>query len=201
MRVAVIGLGAGTLACYARHDQQWTFYEIVPAVIQIAEDRHLFTFLPDCLAGPPRIVVGDGRLQIVHAPDASYDAIVLDAFGSDNVPAHLLTREAIELYFRKLAPGGALLVNVSNIYVNLRPIFANEAAALGFVCFGRIDTTVTSTQVTQGKVESSWVAIARTSDDLIKLPATDGWAPVPTDASIPLWTDDFTDVARVTRLG
>jgi hypothetical protein len=60
---------------------------------------------------------------------------------------------------------------------------------------------VTSTQVTQGKVESSWVAIARTRDDLLQLPVTDGWAPVPTDASIPLWTDDFTDVARVTRLG
>jgi hypothetical protein len=94
-----------------------------------------------------------------------------------------------------------LLVNLSNIYVNLRPIFANEAAALGFVCYGRVDTTVTSTQVTQGKVESSWVAIARTRDDLVQLPFADGWAPVPADPSIPLWTDDFTDVARVTRLG
>ena len=82
---------------------------------------------------------------------------VLDAFGSDNVPAHLLTREAIELYFRKLAPGGALLVNVSNIYVNLRPIFANEAAALGYVCYGRIDTKVTDAEIAAGKVESSWV--------------------------------------------
>jgi spermidine synthase len=199
--VAVIGLGAGTLACYARPDQQWTFYEIVPAVIQIAEDPRLFTFLPDCLPGPPHVVAGDGRLQIVHAPDASYDAIVLDAFGSDNVPAHLLTREAIELYFRKLAPGGALLVNVSNVYVDLRPIFANEAAALGFVCYGRIDTNVTSAEAAQGKVESSWVAIARTRGDLVQLPVTDGWSPVPINASIPLWTDDFTDVARVTRLG
>jgi hypothetical protein len=200
-RVAVIGLGAGTLACYARPDEQWTFYEIVPAVIQIAEDPRLFTFLPDCIPGRPQVVAGDGRLQIVHAADASFDAIVLDAFGSDNVPAHLLTREAIQLYFRKLAPGGALLVNVSNIYVNLRPIFANEAAALGFVCYGRIDQNVTSTQVTQGKVESSWVALARSRDDLNQLPQMDGWAPVPTDTSIPLWTDDFTDVARVTRLG
>jgi hypothetical protein len=200
-RVAVIGLGAGTLACYARPDEQWTFYEIVPAVIQIAEDPRLFTFLTDCLHGSPHVVAGDGRLQIVHAPDASYDAIVLDAFGSDNVPAHLLTREAIQLYFRKLAPGGALLVNVSNIYVNLRPIFANEAAALGFVCYGRIDTNVTSSQLTQGKVESSWVALARTGDDINQLVQLDAWSPVPTDPSIPLWTDDFTDVARVTRLG
>jgi spermidine synthase len=200
-RVAVLGLGAGTLACYARPDEQWTFYEIVPAVIQIAEDPRLFTYLTDCLPASPKVVAGDGRLQIVHAPDASYDAIVLDAFGSDNVPAHLLTREAIELYFRKLAPGGALLANVSNIYVNLRPIFANEAAALGFVCYGRIDTTVTSTQATQGKVESSWIVIARTRDDLNQLPFAEGWTRVPTDPSIPLWTDDFTDVARVTRLG
>lgn len=200
-RVAVIGLGAGTLACYARSDQLWTFYEIVPAVIQIAEDSSLFTYLADCLPGPPHMVVGDGRLQIVHAPDASYDAIVLDAFGSENVPAHLLTKEAIELYFRKLAPGGALLVNVSNIYVNLRPIFANEAAALGYVCYGRIDTKVTDAEIAAGKVESSWVTLARTRDDLSRLPQMDGWSPVPTDPSIPLWTDDFTDVARVTRLG
>jgi hypothetical protein len=200
-RVAVIGLGAGTLSCYARPGQLWTFYEIVPAVIQIAEDPRLFTFLADCLSGPPHVVAGDGRLQIAHAPDESYDAIVLDAFGSDNVPAHLLTREAIELYFRKLAPGGALLVNVSNKYVDLRPIFANEAAALGFVCYGRVDTDVTDAELTQGKVESSWVTVARTRDDLGRLPEMSGWSLVPTDPSIPLWTDDFTDVARVTHLG
>ena len=93
------------------------------------------------------------------------------------------------------------MVNVSNIYVNLRPIFANEAAALGLVCYGRIDTNVTTTQLMQGKVESSWVALARTGADLNQLPQMDGWSPVPTDPSIPLWTDDFTDVARVTRLG
>ncbi len=200
-RVAVIGLGAGTLACYARPGQLWTFYEIVPAVIQIAEDPRLFTFLHDCLPGSPQVVTGDGRLQIAQAPDGSYDAIVLDAFGSDNVPAHLLTREAIQLYFRKLAPGGALLVNVSNNFVNLRPIFANEAAGLGFVCYGRIDANVTNIELIEGKVESSWVALARSRDDLDQLPQMDGWSPVPTDPSIPLWTDDFTDVARVTRLG
>jgi spermidine synthase len=193
-RVAVIGLGAGTLACYARPDQTWTLYEIDRAVIQIAEDPRLFSFLADC--APPRtsVVEGDGRLQIALAPDAAFDVIVLDAFGSDNVPAHLLTREAIELYFRKLAPGGSLLVNISNQYVDLRPVFAGEAAAAGLTCYGRVDTSVSAQQAAEGKLISSWVVLARHAPDL------PGWAPVPVDPSLPLWTDDFTTMLRVTRL-
>ncbi|HEY8641465.1 MAG TPA: fused MFS/spermidine synthase, partial [Candidatus Dormibacteraeota bacterium] len=194
-RVAVIGLGAGTLACYAQPGQSWTFYEIDPAVIRIAEDPRLFSFLGSCAPAGTSVVEGDGRLQVARAPDAAFDVIVVDAFGSDNVPAHLLTREAIALYFRKLAPGGSLLVNISNQYVNLRPIFAAEAAAAGLTCYGRIDTAVTSQQATEGKLISSWVLVAR------EPPALAGWEAVPVDPSIPLWTDDFSNVLRVTRLG
>jgi spermidine synthase len=193
-RVAVIGLGAGTLACYAEPGQSWTFYEIDPAVIQIAQDPRLFSFLSSCAPPGTSVVEGDGRLQIARAPDASFDVIVLDAFGSDNVPAHLLTREAIALYFRKLAPGGSLLANISNQYVNLRPIFADEAAAAGLSCYGRIDTSVTPQQAAEGKVISSWVLVGR------EPPRLAGWEPVPVDPTIPLWTDDFTNLLRVTRL-
>jgi hypothetical protein len=193
-RVAVIGLGAGTLACYARAGQSWTFYEIDPAVIRIAMDPRLFSFLSSCAPPGTSLVEGDGRLQIARAPDASFDVIVLDAFGSDNVPAHLLTREAIELYFRKLAPGGSLLVNISNQYVDLRPVFAREAEAAGLSCYGRVDHSVTEQQAAQGKLVSSWVVLAAGP------PPPAGWDLVPVDPSIPLWTDDFTNVLRVTRL-
>jgi hypothetical protein len=124
---------------------------------------------------------------------------VLDAFGSDNVPAHLLTKEAITLYFEKLGPHGAVLVNVSNQYVDLRPIFANEAAAKGYVCFGRVDTQVTDSQAREGKVISSWVVLARSAIDLDGLDSAAGWAPVAPAPGIPLWTDDYTNVLRVTR--
>lgn len=193
-RVAVIGLGAGTLACYARPGQSWTFYEIDPAVIRIAEDPRLFTYLSGCAPAATQIVEGDGRLQIARAPAAAFDLIVLDAFGSDNVPAHLLTLEAIQLYFQKLAPGGRLLVNISNQYVDLRPVFAGEAAAAGLTCYGRIDGSVSAQQAAEGKLISSWVVLGRDA------PALAGWAVVPVDPSLPLWTDDFSNLLRVTRL-
>ena len=198
-RVGLIGLGAGSLACYATPGQSWTFYEIDPAVVRFAEDPALFSYLHDCLPGIPDVVLGDGRLELARARSGSYDVLVLDAFGSDNVPAHLLTSEAIRLYFDKLAPGGALLVNVSNQYVDLRPIFANEAAANGLVCYGRVDTEVTDGQAREGKVISSWVVLARSTPDLAGLSSAPGWGPVPTAPGIPLWTDDYTNVLRVTR--
>ena len=101
--VGAIGLGAGTIAAYGRPGNQFTFYEIDPAVARIASNPKYFTFLHDSKAHV-RIVIGDGRLEIATAPDRSYDLIVLDAFSSDSVPVHLLTREAVELYLQQAAP-------------------------------------------------------------------------------------------------
>jgi hypothetical protein len=197
--VAVIGLGAGAMACYAQPQQSWTFYEIDPVVARIARDPSLFTFLRDCTpkAG---IVLGDGRLTMAKAPDHSYDLIVLDAFGSDSVPVHLVTREAIQMYLAKLRPGGVLLFNISNKYVNLAAVLAVEAANLSLVGYQRTDTDVTVAQSAAGKYPSAWLVMAQTAENLGAIPAQPDWRVLRPNPNDPVWTDDFSDVLAVTRL-
>ena len=198
--VAVLGLGAGGIGCYARTLQNWTFYEIDPVVVKIARDPSLFTFLEDCVP-QAQIVLGDGRLTMAQAPDHSYDLIVLDAFGGDAPPIHLLTREALELYAAKLRPGGVVMFNVSNRYVNLAPILANEAAAVSLVSYEKIDGDVTPAQAAAGKFPSDWVVMAGDTQALGDLPSRPGWHAIGPSAGEPLWTDDFSDVLAVTRFG
>jgi hypothetical protein len=197
--VAVIGLGAGAMACYAQPRQSWTFYEIDPVVAQIARDPSLFTFLRDCTPSAG-IVLGDGRLTMAKAPDHSYDLIVLDAFGSDSVPVHLITREAIQMYLAKLRPGGVLLFNISNKYVNLAAVLAGEAANLSLVGYQRTDTDVTTAQAAAGKYPSAWLVMAPTPENLGGIPAEPAWRVLRANPNDPVWTDDFSDVLSVTRL-
>ncbi len=122
--IAVIGLGAGTLACYAEPGQRWTFYEIDPAVERVARRPDYFTFLEDCRASSLEVILGDARLRLRDAPEHGYALIVLDAFSSDAIPSHLLTREARELYQRKLATGGMIAFHISNSFLDLAPVAA-----------------------------------------------------------------------------
>ena len=198
--VAMIGLGAGAMACYAQPQQSWTFYEIDPVVVRIARDPSLFTFLRDCTP-QANIVLGDGRLTIARAPDHSYDLIVLDAFGSDSVPVHLITREAIQLYLSKLRPGGVLLFNISNKYVDLASVLSGEAANLSLVVYQRTDTEVTTEQAAAGKFPSAWLVMAPAEANLGGIPIQPGWRVLHADPHAPVWTDDFSDVLTVTQLG
>ena len=125
--VAVVGLGTGSMACYAQPEQHWTFYEINPAVISIAQNTEYFTYLEKCAVGPTQIVLGDARLQLQNAPDQHYGLIVLDAFNSDAIPVHLMTHEAITLYTSKLAPGGMLAFHISNRSLKLDAVLADLA--------------------------------------------------------------------------
>ena len=124
MNVGVIGLGAGTLATYARPIDKYTFYEINPAVLKIAETE--FTFLKFCLA-PKEIVMGDARLSMETGPSRQFDVLAVDAFSGDAIPVHLLTREANALYWRHLKPDGILAVHVSNRHLSLAPAVALPA--------------------------------------------------------------------------
>jgi spermidine synthase len=198
-RVAVIGLGAGAMACYAQPQQGWTFYEIDPLVARIARDPSLFTFLRDCTP-QANIVFGDGRLTIARAPDHSYDLIVLDAFGSDSVPVHLITREAIQLYVSKLRPGGVLLFNISNKYVDLASVLAGEAANLSLVGYQRTDVDVTAAQAAAGKFPSAWLVMAPAAENLGDIPLQPAWHALQANPNDPVWTDDFSNVLSVTRL-
>jgi hypothetical protein len=198
--IAGIGLGAGSISCYARPEQTWTYFEIDQTVIDIAHDRSLFTFLHDCTPNAT-VTPGDGRLTIARVPDRSYDLIVVDAFGGDAIPVHLLTREALELYLAKLRPDGVLLFNISNKYVDIESVLAGEANALSLVGLVRTDVNVTPEQAALGKSPSAWLAMARDETNLATLPATSGWRRVEADAGSPVWTDDFSDLLTVMRLG
>jgi hypothetical protein len=197
--VAVVGLGAGSIACYARPQQTWTYYEIDPVVVQIALDRSLFSLVPDCTPGA-QIVLGDGRLTIAKAADQSYDLIILDAFGSDSVPVHLITREAIQLYLAKLRPGGVLLFNISNKYVDVGTVLARAAASLSLASYQRIDSDVTAAEEAAGKFPSAWVVMAPEAANLGDIPHRPAWRSPHADPSKPVWTDDFSNVLSVTQL-
>ena len=197
--VAVIGLGAGAMACFAQPQQHWTFYEIDPVVVQIALDPSLFTYLRDCTP-KAKIVLGDGRLTMARAADHSYDVIALDAFGSDSVPIHLVTREAIQLYLAKLRPGGVLLFNISNKYVDLASVLAGEAGSLSLVSYQRVDTEVTAAEAAAGKFPSAWVLMAPVAANLGDIPLEPAWRPLRADPNKSVWTDDFSDVLSVTVL-
>jgi SAM-dependent methyltransferase len=127
-RIGILGLGCGTLAAYGRVNDTLRIYEINPLVVQIAQRE--FTYLRDTPARV-EVAVGDGRLLLESEPDQHFDVLVMDAFSGDSVPVHLITREALQTYFRQLKPGGILAVNVSNRYLDLRPVMERAAAAFG----------------------------------------------------------------------
>ena len=131
-RVGIIGLGIGTLAAYSEAGQQWTFFEIDPAIADLASNPKQFTYLSDSPA-QTRIVLGDARIALTKEPANAFDVLVVDAFSSDAVPVHLLTREALQLYLQKLDAGGVLAFNITNSYLNLTPLIADLADDAGLV--------------------------------------------------------------------
>lgn len=196
-QIGVVGLGTGSLACYARPGQQWTFYEIDPVMERIARDPDLFTFLADC-PGEHEVVLGDARLSLNHASDGRFGVLVVDAFTSDAIPVHLLTREAIELYMSKLAPGGVVMVHISNRYLDLSPVLANLAWDLGLSSlYGANRQTLE--QLAQGKSASEWVILARRPADLGNLAQDRQWSGLVAEPGSRVWTDDFSDVFSVFR--
>ncbi len=193
-RVGVVGLGAGTLACYARPGQTWTFYEIDPAVSRIARDPRYFTYLRDCEATASEIIVGDARLRLREAPDHAYRLIVLDAFSSDSLPVHLVSREAIQLYRSKLAEGGLLAFNLSNRYLDLDPVMGRQAADAGLVCRIGYDTAVSAEEKRTGKQPSIWAVMAEAEQDLGSLISDSRWRRPRLRPGASAWTDDYSDL-------
>jgi hypothetical protein len=196
-RVAVVGLGAGTLACYARPAERWTFFELDPEVVRLAETPHFFTFLADARRRGANIDtdLGDARLRIQDAPDHAYSLIVLDAFGSDAVPVHLLSLEAIALYRSKLAQGGCLVFNLTNRYLDLDPVIGRQAAAAGLVCRVRYDVDVSASEREAGKFGSIWAVAAKSATDLGELAVDPRWQPPRTRPNSRAWTDRYSDLA------
>jgi hypothetical protein len=199
--VAVVGLGAGTLATYALPGQHWVFYEIDPEVARIATDPARFTFLSRCFApGAQRdIVVADGRLALERAPDAAFDLLVIDAFSSDTIPVHLLTREALALYRRKVRAGGLVLMHVSSRYYDLQPLLGALAHELGLAARVREASMISDDEERAGKLPSTWVALTAAADVDARIAREPGWRALPVRADAPRWSDDFSSLLSVLR--
>ncbi|HVF39251.1 MAG TPA: fused MFS/spermidine synthase [Gemmatimonadaceae bacterium] len=198
-RVGIVGLGVGTLACYGRPGERWTFFEIDPLVARIAMDPKMFSFLSGC-APSIRIVLGDARLTLTEVPPASVDLLLLDAFSSDAIPVHLLTREAMRVYMKALAPDGLLAVHISNRFMELEPVVAALARELGLAARVRHDVGITSkVQVKTGRAPSEWVLLARDERHFGTLGGNRAWESLRGRKNVAGWTDDFSNVVEVLK--
>lgn len=200
-RIDVVGLGAGTLACYAQPGQRWRFYEIDPEVVRIARDRSKFTFLSRCLPNAP-VEIGDARLSLTNAPARSADILVIDAFSSDAIPMHLMTREAIASYGRALSDDGLLLFHISNRYIDLKPVLSAAARADGWHAVYR-DYAPPKAEARYHGGRSIWVAFTRSPATLQRLRslAADerAWTALPEQPGFTAWTDDYGSIMPLLR--
>jgi hypothetical protein len=197
-RIDVVGLGAGTLACYAKPGEHWTFYEIDPAIARIARDPAKFTFLSNCLPQVP-IRIGDARLTLERAQPGGADLHVVDAFSSDAIPIHLLTREAFAVYGRRLSPGGLLLIHISNRFLELEPVIAADASAGGWSS-AELEFKPSPAEAAVHETESRWVALSRDPRNLARLTGDGGgWGPLKPRAGFRPWSDDYASVLPLFR--
>jgi SAM-dependent methyltransferase len=211
-RVAAVGLGTGTLAYYAAPDRQdpgaakaplpiMTYYEIDPAIVRIAENTEFFTYIRDARSqgGLIDFQLGDARQELAKAPDGTYDVIVLDAFSSDAVPVHLLTREAYDMYFKKLAPGGVIASHVSNRHLMLDSLLRELSGVMNVAAFTR-NAGVDEQMQMQGLFASQWIVMSRTQADAAELVVDSSkWVyilPFNTGKIRP-WTDDFSNLMDI----
>ncbi|MBI5570581.1 MAG: fused MFS/spermidine synthase [Desulfomonile tiedjei] len=199
LRVGVAGLGTGTMSCYARPQDTWYFYEIDPAVARVARDEGYFTYLYECPARV-EIVLGDARLSMAYAPPGFFDVIVLDAFSSDSIPIHLLTREALALYLAKLAPSGLLVAHISNRYLDLRPVLSDLAHDAGLVGGVRTEDLSAADQLAFGASGSTWAVLARSWKDLSCVAKNHEWKNMLVGKRNPPWTDDYSSIFRCLKI-
>ncbi|MGP8122599.1 MAG: spermidine synthase [Xanthobacteraceae bacterium] len=190
LRVAVIGLGAGTLACAARPGENWTFFEIDQSMVDTARDPKKFSFISSCMPDL-RPVMGDARLTFAREPDGVYDLIIVDAYSSDAIPIHLATEEAMAIYKAKLEPHGAVVMHVSNRHLELASVVVGIAEANDLKSWvynedsGRDDEYIFATNV---------VVSAREEADVGSLASSDVWALTEPEDDERVWTDDYSNV-------
>ena len=194
LRVGVVGLGIGTMAAYSEKGDHFVFYEIDPEVQRIAETAAWFSYLADSQARP-QIVLGDARLSLARAAPERFDLLLLDAFSSDSIPVHLLTREAFHVYRRHLGPEGLVITHVSNRHLEMRPTVVSTAASVGLSSVEQVSVASPEASAA-GYAGSRWVA-SGTAEALAAngLP-TDSWVTSPDRPARP-WTDDFSNLAGV----
>src|SRR6185437_1314907 len=190
LRVAVIGLGAGTLVCASVPGETWKFFEIDQSMVDTARDVRYFSFIKNCAPGL-KPTMGDARLTFAREPDGIYDLIIVDAYSSDAIPIHLATEEAMKIYKDKLAPQGAVLMHVSNRHLELASVVVGIADANDLKSWvynedsNRDDEYIFPTSV---------VVSARDQADVGKLASSDVWELTEADENQRVWTDDYCNV-------
>jgi SAM-dependent methyltransferase len=189
-KLGVIGLGTGSMAGWARSNRHVTFFDIDPQVYEIA--WNFFTFLRRCGKNCD-VVIGDGRLAIEKVPDTEFDVLMLDAFNSDSIPAHLVSREALQLYLKKLKSDGVLLFHVSNKYMNVQGLVAALIADASLEGLVRFDDD----EVPTGKFGSDYVVAARRPEDVEALERDDHWLHLQKPPDIQPWTDDYSNMLKI----
>ncbi|MDD5461597.1 MAG: fused MFS/spermidine synthase [Methylococcales bacterium] len=193
--IGVVGLGAGALACYAKDQQNWTLYEIDPLVIDIASNANYFNYLKLCSYNTT-MRVGDARLSLEKEPDQKFDLLVMDAFSSDSVPTHLLTREALQLYFKKLKPNGILAFHITNRHLLLKKVLSIHAEHLHFAA---LIQEFKPQQDIPLVVATDWVVMANNTQTLtpLSLSRLGNWQKMPLYFDMKPWTDDFTNIVSI----
>jgi hypothetical protein len=190
LRVAVIGVGSGTLTCAAKPGESWKFFEIDQTMVDTASDPKYFSYIQNC-APDFKPVIGDARLTFAKEPDGVYDLIIVDAYSSDAIPIHLATEEAMKIYKDKLAPQGAVVMHVSNRHLELESVVVGIADANDLKSWvynedsGRDDEYIFSTDV---------VVSARDEADVGKLASSGKWAETEPTENQRNWTDDYSNI-------
>jgi len=204
-KVGAVGLGAGAVAAYAEPGESWTFFEIDPVVERIARDPRLFTYLADC-RGEVKVVLGDARLSLERTAER-FDALVLDAYNSDAIPLHLLTREAVRLYLERLKRDGWLMFHFSNRHLKLEPVLAALASDAGLACRVQEQETISREHRACGVFPSSWAVMCREEAHLGFLLTDLRWrkpdlsavasAEAEQHRNMRVWTDDYASILTV----
>lgn len=208
VHMGVLGVGTGTLAAYANKGWNLTMYEIDPAVVQTSiESDKYFSFIRDARdrGVDVKVHLGDGRLKFLDAPDSTFDLIFMDAFSSDSVPVHLLTREAFDIYLKKLAPGGIIVINIANRYLNFEHVLGNMTVDRGIV--GMIQGGYEIRDI--DKFGTNWVVMARKHEDFGVLPTLkselrtdseewiESWKSLQSNPKLGVWTDDYSNLPSI----
>ena len=193
--IGIVGLGAGALACYAKDQQNWTLYEIDPLVVDIASNPAYFSYLKLCSRNTT-MRVGDARLSLESEPDQKFDLLVMDAFSSDSVPTHLLTEEALALYFKKLKPNGILAFHITNRHLLLKKVLSIHAEHLHL---SALIQEFKPQQELPLVVATDWVVMAKNPETLapLSLSLIGNWQKMPLYFDMNPWTDDFTNIVSI----
>lgn len=196
----IIGMGAGTMAAYAAPGQKMTMFEINPNVVSIATNPFYFTFIYDAMKRKANVDIktGDGRLEMAKEPDKSFSYIVVDAYSSDAIPLHLMTKEAITLYQNKLSDGGAIAFHITSSYYDVSGVLAKAAQCLGLYAIS-LDDYKYEASLAPEEADSKWVVLAKDPELIRKLIEEFKWKPIKIEDDVRLWTDDYCDILSVLR--